>query len=95
MFKSISIPAKKRKDFFKNRTVKEDDVSKAIEKFLDVFFKKEKKMFKNDMTTNIFGNSLIINTGNKIMANELVVKSRELMLVLKNKNLLFDKIIIK
>lgn len=95
MFKSISIPAKKRKDFFKNRTVKEDDVSIAVEEFLDVYFKKEKKMFKENMITNISGNNLIINTGNKIIANELAVKSRELASILKNENLLFDRIIIK
>lgn len=95
MFKSISRIAKKRIDLFKNKIKQEDTAENAMEEFFDIFFAKEKYLFRKEITTDILGNNLIINAPNKTVANELAMRSGELTRILKNKNLLFDRIIIK
>lgn len=95
MFKSISRTAKKRIDLFKNKIKRKNEINSSLEEFFDVFFAKEKDLFRKEVIMDISGNNLIINTPNKIVANELVMRSGELTRILKNKNLLFDRIIIK
>lgn len=95
MFKSISRIAKKRIDLFKNKIKQEDAAENSLDEFLDIFFAKEKDLLRKEITMNISGNNLIINTPNKIIANELAMRSGELTRILKNKNLLFNRIIVK
>lgn len=95
MFKSISRIAKKRIDLFKNKIKQEDAAESVLDEFLDIFFAKEKDLLRKEITMDISGNNLIINTPNKIIANELAMRSGELTRILKNKNLLFDRIIVK
>lgn len=95
MFKSISMIAKKRIDLFKNKIKQEDAAESALDEFLDIFFMKEKDLLRKEITMDISGNNLIINTSNKIIANELAMRSGELTRIFKNKNLLFDRIIVK
>ena len=66
-----------------------------MEEFLNSFFIKEKKLFKNKITVVISGNNLIISAPNKIVANEMAMRIGELTMIFKKKNLLFDRVIIK
>lgn len=95
MFRSISTVTKRRKDYFKNKTKDDEKIDSALEEFFNRYFFKEKELLKKEVEAIISGNNLIINCSNKIIANELIMKSRELAIILKEKDLILDKIIIK
>ncbi len=95
MFRSINTLAKKRKDYFKNKTKDDETIDSALEEFFNRYFFKEKELLKKEVIANISGSNLIISCSNKIIANELIMKSRELTIILKEKGIELDKIIIK
>lgn len=95
MFRSISAVTKRKRNYFENKTKDDDAVDGILAEFFDSFFSKQKDLLKREITTNTSGNNLIIICSNKIIANELLMKSRELLAMLKEKNRVFDKIIIK
>lgn len=86
---------KRKRTSFENKIKNDDIIDNSLTEFFDRFFLKQKDLLKKEVTATIIGNNLIINCSNKSIATELIMKSRELTAILKEKNRILDKIIIK
>lgn len=95
MFRSIKNLAKKRKDYFNDKIKNDITTDSIIEEFLDKNFCKEKELLRREITVNVSGNTLIINCSNKSISNELTIKNRELLEMLKEKKIVLSRVIIK
>ena len=95
MFKSVGTAVKKKESYFKKITERSLMTNEALNEFAEIFFPQEKIFLIKEITLSVSGDSLIIHSSNKTIANELLMKSKELVAIFKSKIILFNKVIIK
>ena len=94
MFRSIGGTVdKKKKSLIKNEE-KSFSVNLVFEEFLNRYFSDYKGLFKWEASYNSKDGRIVINTGSKLIAGELILKVKELSRLLKEANLRVTQIII-
>ncbi|MBI2068690.1 MAG: hypothetical protein HYT67_01110 [Candidatus Yanofskybacteria bacterium] len=92
MFRGIGGAIEKKVKGFAKNNEASDKLNRAFARFLAGYFPEGRNSgFKVDFLNN----KVTIQTSNKTVANELILRIRDLTTVLKEENLNFDQIIIR
>lgn len=94
MFRDINNIIEKRKGSFVRIKKGNDKLNRAFTRFLDKCFP-EGKSFKYQVNYNVANNKITIETPNKTIANEMILKINNLSEFLQEDNIIVRHIIIR
>ncbi len=94
MFRSIGGTLDKKKNDFIQAGEKSSDIEVVFSRFLDEYFAEYKNMFKWEASYSPKNGKVVVNTGSKLIAGELVLKIKELSQLFRKAKLKVIQIII-
>lgn len=93
MFRSIGGQVKKREGELQQSAQKNTHIDAIVRQFLFQTFGEAAQRLA--ISVSLEKNTLIVQTNNKIIAQEIVFQSRELYRILREQNLRFERIVIR
>lgn len=94
MFRSIGKAVDRKKNNLLAGRDKISDISLVFERFLNENFAEYKDLFKWEASYSPKDGKVVINTGSKLIAGELILKIKELAQLLKEANIRVTQIVI-
>lgn len=92
MFRNIDGAVERKKRDLVKGGEGEDKLNRAFTRFLDEYFPEGKNL---DFQVSVSGNSIIIQSSNKTVANELILKMTDLSRVFKEERINPSQIVIR
>lgn len=93
MFRNLNSIIEKKKEGFVKINNKNDKLNRVFTRFLEKYFP-EGSVFKYQLSCDAINNKIIIETPNKIIASELIMRIDNLSQLLKEEEILVRHIVI-
>ncbi|MEK7076473.1 MAG: hypothetical protein AAB941_02335 [Patescibacteria group bacterium] len=94
MFRSIGGALDKKKEKLIKAGEKSFEISQVFNEFLDKYFAEYKGLFKCEVSFDLKNGKVTINTGSKLVAGEIVLKTKELAQLLREARIKVTQIVI-